>query len=90
MPGMDEFICVPTENIPMPEKHEHQWEGQDRAYCEICGEKNIEQIKQIWGWDKNLNDFQVVADNLRSEYQESRAIIVEYLIERCKRAELNK
>ena len=90
MPGMDEFICVPTETIPMPKKHEHQWEGHDRAYCEICGSQNEEFIAQKsinFPWDKNLDDFRTLVNNLRNEKEYSRADVVEYLIERCRRLE---
>ena len=37
--------------------------------------------------NKDLNDFKEVSNNLRNEKQVSRADAVDYLIERCKRAE---
>lgn len=37
--------------------------------------------------DKNLNDFKELSKNLRKEKQESRADVIDYLIERCIRTE---
>ena len=76
MPGMDDFICVPTETIKEKEK---SWKTEPTK-------TDVDK----WPWDKNLDDFQVIADNLRNEGHESRAIAVEYLIERCKRDEFWK
>ena len=84
MPGMDEFICIPTENIPMKTK-------EQVPNCVFNDHSELGVLwTQIWEWDKNLDDFKALVNNLRSEYQESRAIAVEYLIERCKRAEWKK
>lgn len=43
----------------------------------------------LYGWtvDKRLSDFKTTATNLKAEGQTSRADVVLYLIERCKRAE---
>jgi hypothetical protein len=85
MSGMDEFICIPTENIPMPKMHDHHKcdSGCVMFGCSVLAKAD----RETWTWDKNLDDFQALANNLRSEGQESRAIAVEYLIERCKRLE---
>lgn len=40
-----------------------------------------------WDFEKNLDDFLPVAENLMKEGQESRANVILYLIERCKVAE---
>lgn len=37
-----------------------------------------------WDLDKNVNDFIVVAENLRKEGHQSRADVVDHLIERVK------
>lgn len=77
MPGMDEFICRLTETIPMKDKKKENEES--------IAPKSID--KWGWGWDKNLDDFQRLVNNLRNEKEYSRADIVEYLIERCRRLE---
>jgi hypothetical protein len=37
--------------------------------------------------DKNLDDFKILSKNLNKECEFSRADVVDYLIERCKRSE---
>jgi hypothetical protein len=80
MPGMDEFICVPTETIPMKARNEEKREPKETNPEEIYG----------WSWDKNLDDFIEVVGNLQADGEYSRAEAVAYLIERCKRAEWKK
>lgn len=41
-----------------------------------------------WDMNKRLSDFDIVIKNSRSEKQNSRADIIEYLIERCRWNEL--
>lgn len=77
MPGMDEFICIPTENIPMNDRNKENEKS--------IAPKSID--KWVWGWDKNIDDFKTLVKNLHNEKSHSRADIVEYLIERCRRSE---
>jgi len=41
-----------------------------------------------WSWDADLAAFETLAINLRNDGQTSRAEVVEYLIARCRRAEM--
>jgi hypothetical protein len=53
----------------------------------VYKDKSGNSIVDTWDSDKNVNDFQIVADGLESEGQQSRADVVRYLIERIKKSE---
>lgn len=60
----------------------------DDHYHFVCGRMvDVGYVNSTWDGEKNLDDFQIIADALLKEGQTSRAEAMEYLIARCKRAE---